>query len=244
MRAALQGLLLCLLWAASGAPALAAGPAESALRPETRREDNAAEHTLLEIRMPQPPDMPPYGPLRAWLQQWLAAETTRFKALAAAHWADAAPGPETSPSGLWIDYEVLTERPQLLSLRFEISPYFSGTAHPQHACQSVNYHLPSQRLLRLVDILNSPEALARLSAEARVVLLAPASDPGLDPEWVVRGLTPVPENFACFNLTPAGLLLSFPPYQVGPYAAGTQTVLLPYTRLRDSLKPSISALFN
>jgi hypothetical protein len=214
------------------------------LRPETLREDNAAGHTLLEITMPRPPDTPAYGPLRAWLQQWLTAETARFKALAAAHQADAAPAPDAPHSGLWINYEVLTEMPQLLSLRLSISPYFTGTAHPQHACQSVNYHLPSQRLLRLVDILNRPEALAQLSAEARALLLAPPADPGLDPEWVCRGLAPVPENFACFNLTAEGLLLSFPPYQVGPYAAGTQTVRLPYARLRDSLKPSISALFN
>ncbi|MBF2054485.1 MAG: hypothetical protein IGS03_13640 [Candidatus Sericytochromatia bacterium] len=121
MRHALRLVTLFILWTASSHAALAAGAAESALKPETQREDKAAEGILIELSMPRPPNRRPYGPLRAWLQQWQAAETARFKDLAAAHWADAAPGPDHAASSLWIDYTVLTETPQLLSLRLSAS---------------------------------------------------------------------------------------------------------------------------
>ena len=52
-----------------------------------------------------------------------------------------------------------------------------------------------------------------------------------------EGAAPTAENYQIWNLTPEGLLITFDPYQVAPYAAGTQEVLVPYLELLEIIDP-------
>ena len=60
----------------------------------------------------------------------------------------------------------------------------------------------------------------------------------LVPAEVSRGAAPKPENFQAWAITRHGLLIVFQEYQVGPYAAGAQTVLIPYASLAARLDPA------
>jgi hypothetical protein len=51
------------------------------------------------------------------------------------------------------------------------------------------------------------------------------------------GALPKPENYARWSITKKGLLFTFDPYQVGPYAAGAQYVIVPYTALKSIARP-------
>ena len=56
-----------------------------------------------------------------------------------------------------------------------------------------------------------------------------------DAEWV-EGASPKPDNYRVWTLTPRGLAVTFEPYQVGPFAAGAPSVLIPYTEMKDLIR--------
>ena len=68
-------------------------------------------------------------------------------------------------------------------------------------------------------------------------------------KMIDEGTEPKPENFAQFEPVPAAdgriaaLRFVFPPYQVGPYADGVQSVVVPAGVLRPYLAPDIAGLF-
>jgi hypothetical protein len=62
--------------------------------------------------------------------------------------------------------------------------------------------------------------------------------PGLTAEGIAGGAAPQAENYAVWAVTPHGLLIVFQEYQVGPYAAGAQSVIIPYQALAEQLDPT------
>ena len=67
---------------------------------------------------------------------------------------------------------------------------------------------------------------------------------------IEAGTEPVPGNFSEFEPIPgdagrlAGLRFVFPPYQVGPYSAGTQAVEVPAAVLLPYVDPPFRGLFD
>ncbi len=51
------------------------------------------------------------------------------------------------------------------------------------------------------------------------------------------GATAAVQNYRNWNITPNGLMITFDEYQVAPYAAGPQTVVIPYKALGQILEP-------
>ena len=121
---------------------------------------------------------------------------------------------------------------QLISVLFSVDGYVMGAAHPFHYAHSLNYDTNAVRMLELEDLfLPGTDYLDVLSRyglddlERQGVL-----------EWE-EGALPLPENFQRWNLTTRGLLISFDEYTVAPYAAGPQSVVIPYEVLRDVADP-------
>lgn len=56
-------------------------------------------------------------------------------------------------------------------------------------------------------------------------------------EWIAEGAGEDKENFQNFVMTDAGIQFVFDPYQVAPYAAGEQMVTVPYSVLKNLLRP-------
>jgi hypothetical protein len=119
----------------------------------------------------------------------------------------------------------------LVSLMLDFDSY-TGGAHPYPYTISVNYDLNTSHLLTL-DELFTPGAdyLTLVANEAKTRL---ETEGYLDfPE----GAEPTLDNYQVWNITPDGLLINFDVYQVAPYAAGPQTVTIPYAALADIIDP-------
>ncbi|HRH43680.1 MAG TPA: DUF3298 and DUF4163 domain-containing protein [Pyrinomonadaceae bacterium] len=105
---------------------------------------------------------------------------------------------------------------------------FSGGAHPNHSSQTLNFDLKNNKPIKLADLFkpNSKylQKLSQLSKE------------GLgDNLQFEEGIAPVAKNFSDFLITKKGLLILFDEYQVAPYAAGPQEVLISYADLKEFL---------
>jgi hypothetical protein len=121
----------------------------------------------------------------------------------------------------------------LMSVLFSVDYYMAGAAHPNQYSVTLNLDVASGKVLALkdlfkpgVDYLNfiSDYAIQDLTRQQR-----------LETE---TGAAPTEENFRSWNITQNGLLFSFDPYQVAAYAAGPQSVTIPYASLKDLIHPS------
>jgi len=56
-------------------------------------------------------------------------------------------------------------------------------------------------------------------------------------EEIEKGAAASPKNYNSWTITKRGIGINFDSYQVGPYAAGPQFVLVPYSTLKDLINP-------
>jgi hypothetical protein len=119
--------------------------------------------------------------------------------------------------------------------------YFSGAAHPNNWSFSINYDLEKNKEITLGDMY-SAGYLNVLSAYCiKEIIKQKKQDMDTsyvpDDEWLKSGAGPDEKNFEVFNPTKEGFLITFITYQVGSYAEGPTEVFVPYTVLKDYLKP-------
>jgi hypothetical protein len=141
-------------------------------------------------------------------------------------------GVEEPGSTIWMTHTITFATDELISVLFYVDGYVMGAAHPFHYSHSLNYDTGAVRMLELGDLfVPGADYLEVLSQycledlESQGVL-----------EWE-EGALPLPENFQRWNLDARGLLISFDAYTIAPYAAGPQSVLVPYEELRDVADP-------
>ena len=134
-------------------------------------------------------------------------------------------------SFMWIGYDVPLLTPDLISIRFAVDYYMAGAAHPNHYFRVLNFDLTADKEIKFSDLFKNPEeALKILSIASKISLSKP------DFPMFEEGILPKMENFANWNLTETDLRLSFDPYQVAPYAAGPQEVVIPFRDIHDLVK--------
>ena len=164
------------------------------------------------------------------MQEFEDATLSAFRADAAT--AAAAPSASTG-SFLQSRYEVLHNQNDLLSLRIWISIYMKGAAHPGSFSKTFNFDLSTGRMLALDDLFQpGADYLPLLSQFCQAEILR------RDSQFWPDGADPQPANYRSWNLTPGGLLVTFDEYQVAPYAAGPQSVMVPYSELSGVLLPN------
>ncbi len=131
-------------------------------------------------------------------------------------------------SFMWISYDVPLLTPRLASIRFQIDFYMAGAAHPNHIFKIVNFDMQEGKNGTFVGLFkDTPNALTFISNYCKNELNKP------DFPLFEEGLEPKVVNFQNWNLTEKGLRLSFAPYDVAPYAAGPQEVLIPFGELQS-----------
>ena len=59
----------------------------------------------------------------------------------------------------------------------------------------------------------------------------------MDDDWIKRGAGAELTNYDNWTITKKGLGITFDPYQVAAYAAGPQNVVVPYSALKEIIKP-------
>src|SRR6185369_4059974 len=149
------------------------------------------------------------------------------------------PRPEGSMgSDLNVSYEVALAQDDLISVVFSIGSYYQGAAHPNSVTDVVNYDLMNGKPLKLSDLFKPGAKYLQAIANYCIAdLKKQGKDKGLLDEEIQNGAAPNAKNYQNWTITKKGLGINFDAYQVGPYAAGPQYVLVPYSSLKDVINP-------
>lgn len=116
---------------------------------------------------------------------------------------------------------------------------FTGGAHPSTSCIGITYDLITGRALTLEDLLTdecTADVLCRLVVDALTQINEQEllyNDFAVSVEDRFSGDFLADERW---YLSREGLCFSFEPYEVGPYASGTITAVIPYHQLPGYLK--------
>ena len=146
------------------------------------------------------------------------------------------PSPETSPgpSTFLSGYTVRAATEALVSASLQVSQYASGAAHPLPYTVVVNYDLLNGRLLELDDLFRpGSDYIERLAELARADL----NQRGM--LFFEQGVEARAENFRAWAVSPEGLVVIFDVYQVAPYAAGAQEVVIPFEQIEAMINPAM-----
>jgi len=135
--------------------------------------------------------------------------------------------PPAGKSTLEGTFTVAYVSPLLLSLRFSVSTYESGAAHPATEIGSLNFNVLTGSVIQLADLFTSTAAaLPVLTTKAKAVLVAAL---GADLFW------PASITMADFSkawvFTAAGLEVGWNQGDMAPMAAGPVTAVVPWPQL-------------
>jgi hypothetical protein len=166
-------------------------------------------------------------------------EVADFRKEMAPQEGDEEPRPEGSMgSDLSISYTIALAQDDLISVEFEVGSYYQGAAHPNSYTEVLNYDLKNGRLLKLSDLFKPDAKFLQAIANYCIAdLKKQGKDKGLLEEEIEKGAAANSKNYQSWSITRRGLGINFDSYQVGPYAAGPQFVLVPYSTLKDLINP-------
>lgn len=147
----------------------------------------------------------------------------------------APPVPVSANSFFDVKYELVSPAGNVYSIRLETLGYVSGAAHPYQIHYAFNFDLERGKDVALSDLfLSGADFLGTLSKYCAAQL----STRDIDFKDFSQGADPTPDNYKVWNIAPEGLLITFDEYQVAPYAAGAQTVTVPYSLLMSMIDPN------
>ena len=150
--------------------------------------------------------------------------------------------PKSFSSDLTVRWSPLLVSPTIISVRFDISEYVAGSAHPNSRTRIFNYDLERHLLLQTPDLFaSSTRALPYLSEYSRKELRTILADESKDmfTSQAVPGTEATNENFQEVGITKTGLLIVFAPYQVAPYARGTIQLPISFATITEEISPRI-----
>lgn len=126
-------------------------------------------------------------------------------------------------------YTVISQSGNLWSFKFDFSGYADGAAHSYHYSLTLNYDLEQGNKLSLNELFPKDTNYLEVIARYCIVELS-KRDIGFYGGFQ-QGAEPTPENYRNWNIAQGGIMITFNEYQVAPYAAGPQTILVPYGEL-------------
>lgn len=149
------------------------------------------------------------------------------------------PRPENSMgSSLDVGYTLMLAQDDLVSVKFDVGSYYQGAAHPNSHSDVINYDLKNGKLLKLGDLFKPGSKYLQAIADYSIAdLKKQGKEEGLIDGEIENGAAPLAKNYQSWVITKKGLGITFDAYQVGPYAAGPQSVIVPYSALKDVINP-------
>jgi hypothetical protein len=142
--------------------------------------------------------------------------------------------PISAGSYFSLNYALISPPGNLLSLQIQIEGYSDGAAHPYHITSSFNYDLEKGQEISLDQLFLHGVGHLKVISDYCITELG-KRDIGF--EMFSDGAKPTPENYAVWNVSADGLVITFNEYQVAPYAAGPQTVAIPFASLKNIIDP-------
>jgi Protein of unknown function (DUF3298)/Deacetylase PdaC len=147
---------------------------------------------------------------------------------------------ETQNSTLDAGYDFHYANDSLISVAFTEGSYSRGAAHGNSLTQVLNYDVKSGKKIALADLFkDKSKYLSVIASYCQKELKERAKKPDamVLEELIEPGAGPRADNYRAWNITKKGLWITFDPYQVAAYAAGPQYILVPYSVLKDIIKP-------
>lgn len=151
--------------------------------------------------------------------------------------SDDADTPADAPgkTGLNIRYLVPYKSNDALSVRFNISIYHRGAAHPSNNVVVENFI--KGHPVKLDDLfVSGSDYLKPIAAFSNKVITEKKIS---DEEWVKEGTSPTDKNYQVWYFTNEGLAIIFNSYQVAAYVYGEQTIDIPLDTISSLVKPEI-----
>lgn len=149
--------------------------------------------------------------------------------------------PINAGSSFDLQYTLVGQKQDYWGIKYDISLYFDGSAHPSHYSLTINYNLDQGREIPLDELFTPSSNYLQVISDFCKAELS-ARDIGFDGFAV--GADPLPENYTRWNISKEGLVITFDEYQVAPYAAGPQVVVIPASALQSIINPDRSLLFS
>ena len=146
------------------------------------------------------------------------------------------PTDESGGSDLSVSYTVALAQDDLVSVKFDVSNYEAGAAHPNPYSHVLNYDLKNGKQLKLSDLFKSGAKFLQTIASYCIADLK-KQQKDLPVDQIEEGAAAKSDNYTNWTITRRGLGITFDAYQVAPYAAGPQFVLVPYSTLKDLINP-------
>ena len=145
------------------------------------------------------------------------------------------PTPNSTSSYFQLRYSVLSPPGDILSVKFDIQTFYTGAAHPGDASQTATFDLGHGQDVTLAGLFQpGSDYLAAISKYCSAQL----STRDIGFQGFELGATATVQNYRNWNITADGLMITFDEYQVAPYAAGPQTVVIPYKELTRIIQPT------
>lgn len=144
--------------------------------------------------------------------------------------ADTTPSPEQGelPEGLTmtLDISYKEERHDTLDTYIFIIYSDTGGAHGLQSTKTFSFDSTGKQITVADLFTNGAKGLGVVADYVQKELMKREF---ADANWIKDGAAPTPENYANFFVDERGVTFMFDPYQVAPYAAGPQQVLVPVT---------------
>jgi hypothetical protein len=209
--------------------------------PKVIKEANKQKRYTVDAEYPQIEGDQRFDGFNREARNLVTKDVAAFKAGETSGEADSGTPDETQESSLGVGYEIRLATDDLISIEFTESNYEAGAAHGNSATTVLNYDVKNGKKLALAELFN-PKAnyLSVISTYCIKDLRARAQkdkDSMIDEDMMKTGAAPRADNYQACAMTKKGLWVTFDPYQVAAYAAGPQYVLVPYSALKDIIRP-------
>jgi uncharacterized protein DUF3298/peptidoglycan-N-acetylmuramic acid deacetylase PdaC-like protein len=147
---------------------------------------------------------------------------------------------ENQTSTFEAGYDFHSANDNFVSVAFTEGTYERGAAHGNSLTQVINFDVKTGKKLALGDLFKDKSKYLNVIASYCQKELSNRSkqrDSMVLPELIETGAGARADNYRAWNITKKGLWITFDPYQVAAYAAGPQYILVPYSVLKDIIKP-------
>jgi len=211
--------------------------------PKVIKEANKEKHYTLDAVYPQIEGDARFDKFNREARSLITKDVAAFKTAETVPETDS--GTETPAekldSSLDIGYEIRYATDDLISVAFTESDYERGAAHPNSSTTVLNYDVKNGKKLAFADLFKAKANYLGAISTYCIKELKDRSkkdkDSMLDDEMMKSGASARADNYKAWAITKKGLWITFDPYQVAAYAAGPQYVLVPYSALKDLIKP-------
>lgn len=145
------------------------------------------------------------------------------------------PADAPGKTSLNITYAIPYKTKNAVSVRFNVSIFHRGAAHPANTVVVENF--VNGQEVQLADLFISGADYLKPIADLAKKKITEKNIS--DENWINDGTKPTPKNYSVWNFTNNGIAIIFNNYQVAAYVYGEQTVNIPLSLISKLVKPEL-----